>query len=67
LFRLSGYQGLLIEFDEAEMAYSTMRKAALREAHNNLLSLINNIEMIPGLFLIYATTPDFFNDPKHGD
>jgi hypothetical protein len=64
--RLSGYQGLLIEFDEAEMAYSTMRKAALRDAHNNLLSLINNIEMIPGLFLIYATTPDFFNDPKHG-
>lgn len=64
--RLSGYQGLLIEFDEAEQAYSTMRKAALKDAHNNLLGLINNIEMIPGLFLIYATTPDFFNDPKHG-
>lgn len=43
-----------------------MRKSALREAHNNLLSLINNIESLPGLFLIYATTPDFFSDPKHG-
>jgi len=43
-----------------------MRKSALKDAHNNLLSLINNIEMISGIFLIYATTPDFFTDPKHG-
>lgn len=64
--RLSGYNGLLILFDEAEQAYSVMRKSALREAHNNLLSLINNIESLPGLFLIYATTPDFYTDPKHG-
>lgn len=63
---LSGYNGLLILFDEAEQAYSVMRKSALRDAHNNLLSLINNIESLPGLFLIYATTPDFFSDPKHG-
>lgn len=64
--RLSGYKGLLILFDEAEQTYSVMRKSALRAAHNNLLSLINNIESLPGLFLIYATTPDFYTDPKHG-
>lgn len=64
--RLSGYRGLLILFDEAEQAYSVMRKSALKDAHNNLLSLINNIEMLPGLFLIYATTPDFYTDSKHG-
>jgi hypothetical protein len=64
--RLSGYRGLVILFDEAEQAYSVMRKSALRDAHNNLLSLINNIESLPGLFLIYATTPDFYTDPKHG-
>lgn len=64
--RLSGYNGLLILFDEAEQAYSVMRKSALRDAHNNLLSLINNIESLSGLFLIYATTPDFYTDPKHG-
>ena len=64
--RLSGYRGLVILFDEAEQAYSAMRRAALRDAHNNLLSLLNNIDSIPGLFLIYATTPDFFSDPKHG-
>ena len=64
--QLSGYSGLLILFDEAEQAYSVMRKAALRDAQNNLLSLINNIESLSGLFLIYATTPDFFTDPKHG-
>lgn len=64
--RLSGYKGLVILFDEAEQAYSIMRKSSLRDAHNNLLSLINNIESLNGLFLVYATTPDFFIDPKHG-
>lgn len=63
---LSGYEGLLILFDEAEQSYSVMRKSALRKAHNNLLSIINNIEVLPRLFLIYATTPDFYTDPKHG-
>jgi hypothetical protein len=64
--RLSGYRGLLILFDEAEQAYSVMRKSALKDAHNNLLSIINNVENLPGLFLLYATTPDFYTDPKHG-
>jgi hypothetical protein len=64
--RLSGFNGLVILFDEAEQSYSTMRKSALKDAQNNLLSLINNIERIPGLFLIYATTPEFFTNPKYG-
>jgi hypothetical protein len=64
--RLSGYNGLVILFDEAEQAYAAMTRASLKDAHNNLLTLINNIETLPGLFLIYATTPDFFTDPKHG-
>ncbi len=64
--RLAGYNGLMILFDEAEQAYSVMRKSALRQAHDNLLSLINNIEDLAGLFLVYATTPDFYTDPKHG-
>jgi hypothetical protein len=64
--RLAGYRGLVILFDEAEMSYSIMRKSALKDAHNNLLHLINNIENLPGLFLLYATTPDFYTDPKHG-
>ncbi len=67
--RLSGYKGLVILFDEAQQAYSimrNMRKSPLRDAHNNLLSLIDNIEDLKGWFLIYATTPDFFTDPKYG-
>lgn len=64
--KLAGYRGLVILFDEAEMSYSIMRKSALKDAHNNLLHLINNIENLPGLFLLYATTPDFYTDPKHG-
>jgi len=62
----AGFEGIIVLFDEAEGAYSTMRKSALKDAHNNLLSLINNMDKIPGLFMVYATTPDFFIDPKHG-
>jgi hypothetical protein len=64
--RLAGYRGLVILFDEAEQSYSIMRKADRKVAHNNLLSLINNIEKSPGLFMIYATTRDFFDDPGYG-
>lgn len=63
---LAGYQGLLILFDEAEQSYSVMRRSALKEAHNNLLLLLNQIETLPGLFMIYATTPDFYHDPRYG-
>lgn len=62
----AGYRGLLILFDEAEMTYSTMRKSNLKQAHNNLLHLINSIDESDGLFLIYATTPDFYMDERHG-
>lgn len=64
--QLAGYRGLVILFDEAEQAFSILRKSSLKDAHNNLLSLINNIDSLNGLFLVYATTPDFFTDPKHG-
>jgi hypothetical protein len=64
--RLSGYKGLVILFDEAEQAYSIMRTAQLKDAQNNLLSLINNIENLTGIYMIYATTPDFYTDPKKG-
>lgn len=67
--RLSGYKGLVILFDETQQAYSimrNMRKSPLRDAHNNLFSVIDNIEDLKGLFLIYATTPDFFTEPKYG-
>ncbi len=64
--QLMGYKGLVILFDEAEMSYSTMRKSVLKDAHNNLLHLINNVSDLSGLFLLYATTPEFYDDPKYG-
>jgi hypothetical protein len=64
--RLTGFQGLVILFDEAEQFYSIMRKASLKDAWNTLLSLINNVGDVPGLFMVYATTPDFYMDPEHG-
>jgi hypothetical protein len=62
----AGYRGLTILFDEAEMSYSVMRRSDLKSAHNNLLHLINGVDESEGLFLVYATTPDFYTDPKHG-
>lgn len=64
--QLVGYKGLVILFDETEMSYSVMRKSQLKDAHNNLLHLLNNVSELKGLFLLYATTPDFYDDPKHG-
>jgi len=62
----AGYRGLVILFDEAETSYSVMRRSDLKAAHNNLLHLINGVDESEGLFLVYATTPDFYTDPKHG-
>ena len=64
--RWMGYPGLVILFDEAEMTHTTMRKSSLRQAHNNLLHLINEIHDSPGIILVYATVPSFFTDPTHG-
>jgi hypothetical protein len=62
----AGFTGIVVLLDEAEMSYSVMRKSELKKAHNNLLHLINSIEESPGLFLVYATTPDFYTDERHG-
>ncbi|MGB9666888.1 MAG: BREX system ATP-binding domain-containing protein [Candidatus Cryosericum sp.] len=64
--RLAGYKGIVILFDEAELSYSQMSRTSLRVAQNNLLSLINNLEALAGIVMIYATTPDFYSDLKHG-
>jgi BREX system ATP-binding protein BrxC/D len=61
-----GYRGLVILLDEAEMSYSVMQKSNLKQAHNNLLHLINGIEESEGLLMLYAATPDFYIDDHHG-
>ena len=62
----TGHRGLLILLDEAEMTHSILRKSSLKQAHNNLLHLINSIEESEGLFLVYAATPDFYVDDRYG-
>lgn len=64
--RWLGFRGLLVLLDESEMSHSTMRKSSLRDAHNNLLHLINEAESVEGLILLYAAVPEFFDDPKYG-
>lgn len=66
LAKFLGYSGLVVLFDESEMSHSTMAKAQLSQAHNNLLHLINEIDQIPGLVMIYAAVPEFFNDDRKG-
>jgi hypothetical protein len=64
--RWLGFRGLLVLLDESEMSHSTMRRSSLRNAHNNLLHLINEAESVEGLVLLYAAVPEFFDDPKYG-
>jgi hypothetical protein len=64
--RFLGYRGLTVLLDESEMSHSTMRKSSLRQAHNNLLNLLNEIEQSEGIFLVLAAVPEFFNDPVYG-
>lgn len=66
LAKFLGYNGLVVLFDESEMSHSTMAKSQLHQAHNNLLHLINEIDTIAGLVMIYAAVPAFFNDDRHG-
>lgn len=61
-----GHRGVLVLMDEAEMTFATMQKAALKQAHNNLLHLINGVEESEGLMLIYAAVPNFYDDPQRG-
>jgi hypothetical protein len=61
-----GHRGVLVLMDEAEMAFATMQKNALKQAHNNLLHLINGVEDSEGLVLVYAAVPDFYSDPQRG-
>jgi hypothetical protein len=63
---LTGYQGLMILFDEAAQAYEHLPKNELKQAYNNLFHLVNEIEQSPGLFLVYATTPGFYTNSKYG-
>jgi len=62
----SGYRGLVVLFDEAEMTYSAMRRSALQDAFGNLRILIDTVDKLKGIFLVFATTPDFYTDPRHG-
>jgi hypothetical protein len=64
--RWLGFRGLLVLLDESEMSHSTMRKSSLKDAHNNLLHLINGAESVEGLVLLYAAVPEFFDDPRYG-
>lgn len=64
--RYAGYSGIVVLLDEAETNFSTMRKSQLDRAHNNLLHLINTIQESIGIFVVFASTPDFFTDERYG-
>ena len=66
LARLLGYRGLVVLFDESEMSTTTMSKSNRKDAHNNLLHLINEVDRTPGLLLVYAAVPEFWIDEHYG-
>jgi len=61
-----GYHGLVLLLDEAE-AITSLTISKKREAANeNLRKLIDNTDDNKGLYILFATTPKFMNDPSKG-
>jgi len=63
---LAGYSGLMILFDETAEAYELMPPTERALAYSNLFHIVNEIEQLPGLFLVYAATPGFYTSRKYG-
>lgn len=61
-----GYSGLLVLIDEQEIISTllTTRKRELTD--QNIRILIDDQGNMDGMYILFATTDEFFNDPIHG-
>ncbi|MCY3411221.1 MAG: DUF2791 family P-loop domain-containing protein [Candidatus Heimdallarchaeota archaeon] len=62
-----GNAGLVILIDEAEKLSSSFTKKKAIDAYGNLKSIINSLDRFPGIFFLFATTPDFFGESENLD
>lgn len=61
-----GFSGLLILLDEAEAVTSLAQSRRRNEANQNIRKLLDNADSHIGLYILFATTPKFLEDPKVG-
>ncbi len=63
IFRLSGLKGLVIALDEAE-AIPSIGGSGVNSGYANLGALIEAAQRVHEIYVIYATTPTFFDDAR---
>jgi len=66
LARAAGFGGVVLLLDEAEAVTSLERSQRRNDANQNLRKLLDNAENNEGLFVVFATTPRFIEDPDRG-
>jgi len=66
LTRAAGFPGVVLLLDEAEAVTSLERSQRRNDANQNLRKLLDNADSNEGLFVVFATTPRFLEDPKRG-
>ncbi len=62
LSKILGYSGFIILLDEAERIPSI---GNVLEGYTNLCRIIIQSSMMPGVLIVYATTPQFYEDAKN--
>ena len=64
--RSIGFPGLLLLLDEAEAITSLTQSRKRAEAKQNIRKILDNADNYLGLYIIFATTPQFIEDPIRG-
>ena len=64
--QVAGYSGLVVMLDEAEAITSLSRVAKRDLANENIRQIIDNDENTEGFYLVFASTPTFFDDARTG-
>lgn len=61
-----GYKGIVVMLDEADAVTSLTQSRRRTEANQNIRKLLDNTDENIGLYVMFATTPLFLNDPVKG-
>lgn len=61
-----GCRGMVVMLDEAEAVTSLAQSKRRAEANQNIRRLLDNTDQHVGLYVMFATTPKFLNDPDKG-
>ena len=64
--RYNGFSGLLLLLDEAEAVTSLAQSRRRDEANQNIRKFLDNADSHVGLYILFATTPKFLDDPMVG-